>query len=69
MEEVDLREDIIMERNMMVIECRLFIPNVTILDTSQEIAEHLKVRMEKIRVEMHLYVSYEITLDTQQDFA
>ena len=66
MEEVDLRVDLMTERNLMVRESILFVTNVTILDTLQEIAEQLKIRREKVIGEMNLYVSYAITLDTQQ---
>ena len=47
-------------------EDRLFVIDVTILDTLQGIAEHLIIIME-IKKGIHLYVSYVITLDTQQD--
>ena len=68
MEELDHREDIMMERNLMVRKRNFLVTNVTILDTLQGIAEHLKVTMGTIRGEMHMYVNYEITLSTQQDF-
>ena len=45
----------------------LCITSVTNLDTLQEIVEYLKVRMQPIREEMHMYVSYVKTLDSQQD--
>ena len=51
----------------MVRKSNLFVTNVTILDILQGIAEYLKVRIGTIRGEMHLYVSYAINLDTQQD--
>ena len=52
---------------MMEKEDRLYVTSVTIQDTLQEIAEHLIVIMKKIREGMHMYVSYVITLDIQQD--
>ena len=39
-----------------------------ILGTLQGIVEHLIVKMELIKEGMPLYVSYVITLDTQQDY-
>ena len=65
MGEGDHKEDIMIIEE----EDRLYATNITILDTLQGIIEHLIVRMEPIRGGMYLYVSYEITLDTQQDFA
>ena len=63
MEEVDLRVHPIMEINMMVKERSLFVTNVEILEILKGIVEHLKVRMGKIRGEIHLYVNYAINLD------
>ena len=54
---------------MMDRRTNLCVTSVTILDTLQEIVEHLRIRMELIKEEMHLYVSYVITSDTQQDIA
>ena len=47
----------------------LCVTSVTILDTLQGIIEHLRIKMKLIREEMHLYVSYTITLDTHQNIA
>ena len=47
-------------------EEKMFVTNVIILDTLQGIVEHLIIRMMEIKVGMYLYVSYVITLDTQQ---
>ena len=68
MEKLDHREDLVMERNLMVKGISLFVTNVIILDILQGIVVHLKVRIRTIKGEMHLYFSYAITLDTQQDF-
>ena len=49
-------------------EDRLFSTDVTILDTLQGIVEHLIISVMEKKEGMYLYVSYVITLDTQQDF-
>ena len=49
MEEVDLREDWIMEKDLMVRGRSLFVTSVTTLDTLQGIAKHLRIRMELIK--------------------
>ena len=46
-------------------EEKLFVTNVTILDTLQGIAENLITSVIVNREGMYLYVSYVITLDTQ----
>ena len=48
-------------------EDRLFVTYVTILDTLQGIVEHLIISVMENKEGMYLYVSYVITLDTQQD--
>ena len=48
-------------------EDRLFVTDVTILDTLQGIAEHVIISVMEKKEEMYLYVSYVITLETQQD--
>ena len=68
MDEVDHRQDLMMDRNLMVKGRKVYITSVTILDTLQGIIEHLKVRMELIKGGIHLYVSYAINLDTHKDF-
>ena len=44
-----------------------FITNVTILYILEGIAKHLRVIMRIMKGKMHLYVSYVINFDTQQD--
>ena len=48
-------------------EDKLFVTNVTILDTLQGIAKHLIISMMERKEGMYLYVSYIITLETQKD--
>ena len=67
MKEEDHIADLIMQENMMVRRNNLYVTSVTILDTLQEIVEHLIIRMEPIIEGMYLYISYVITLDMQQD--
>ena len=65
MKEEDHRTYSMMERHLIERRPSSCVTNVTILDTLQGIAKNLIIRMELIREEMHLYVSYVITLDTQ----
>ena len=48
-------------------EDKLFVTDVTILDTLQGTKEHLIINVMENKEEMYLYVSYVITLDTHQD--
>ena len=48
-------------------ENKLYPTSVTILDILQGIVEHLIIKMMEIKEGMYMYVSYVITLDTQQD--
>ncbi len=64
MKEEDHKEDPMMEEDLMEKIKNLYVTSVTILDTSQGIAEHLIVIMEPTKEGMHLYVIYVITLDT-----
>ena len=52
----------------MVKRKSLYVTSVTILDTLQWIVEHLRIRMEWVRGGMHMYISYAINLDTQQNY-
>ena len=49
-------------------EDRLFVIYVKILDTLQGIAKQLIISVMDNKEGMYLYVSYAITLDTQQDY-
>ena len=64
MKERSHRAGQIMERNLMEKKTSLCVTSVTILDTVQGIREILKVRMEPIKEEIHMYVNYIITSDT-----
>ena len=54
-------------KDPMVKRNSLYVTSLTTLDILQGITDYLIVRMEPIKEEMHLYVSYVITLDTHWD--
>jgi len=66
MKEENHIKDIIMEKYVMLRRKSSSVTSVTSLDTLQGIKEHLRIRMKSIREEMHIYVSYVISLDTSR---
>ena len=69
MKEKDHRIDPMMEIHLLERRTSLCVTSVTILDILQGIAKHLRIRMELIKEEMHLYVGYVITSNTQKYIA